>query len=152
MRDAGQEFVESMGRHLEEEGAARIAGRLFGFLMLQEEPRSLDELAEALRVSKGSVSSNARLLEQWGVAERITEPGDRRDFYALAPDMHARILERQVARIGTLIERMRHGRESLGPVSDVVDDRFRRSVRFHEEVLGILGEALERVRAGLEPR
>jgi DNA-binding transcriptional regulator GbsR (MarR family) len=68
------EFIELMGRHFDEEGVARIAGRLFGLLMLGEEPCSLDELAARLRVSKGSVSSNARLLEDWGLAERVTWP------------------------------------------------------------------------------
>ena len=53
-----------MGRQFEEDGAPRIAGRLFGFLMVQEEACSLDDVAEQLRVSKGSASSNARLLER----------------------------------------------------------------------------------------
>jgi hypothetical protein len=90
MSDASERFIEVMGRHFEEEGVPRIAGRLFGQLMVMERDASLDELAESLQVSKGSVSSNARLLEEWGVAERITRPGDRRDYYRIAPDISDR--------------------------------------------------------------
>jgi DNA-binding transcriptional regulator GbsR (MarR family) len=57
-----EEFVEMMGRQLEEQGAPRIAGRMFGYLMMIEEPESLDQLAEDLQVSRTSISTNARLL------------------------------------------------------------------------------------------
>ena len=60
MNEANDRFIEMMGRHFEEEGVPRIAGRLFGLLMLVERETSLDELAEGLRVSKGSVSAGTR--------------------------------------------------------------------------------------------
>src|SRR5215210_2205664 len=63
-------FVERMGLSLEADGLPRIAGRIFGLLLVSEEARSLDDLASELRVSKGSASTNARLLEQRGLLER----------------------------------------------------------------------------------
>ena len=56
-----------MGVALESDGLPRIAGRIFGLLLVSEDARSLDDLAAELRVSKGSVSTNARLLEQRGL-------------------------------------------------------------------------------------
>ena len=56
-------FIERMGLAFESDGLPRIAGRIFGLLLLSEDCRSLDELAAELKVSKGSVSTNARLLE-----------------------------------------------------------------------------------------
>jgi DNA-binding transcriptional regulator GbsR (MarR family) len=54
--------------------------------------QSLDEMAEQLQVSKASVSANARLLETIGMIERVTKPGDRRDYYAAtSPDVHRRL-------------------------------------------------------------
>src|SRR5688500_11650456 len=111
MPDAAEEFIEIMGRHFEEEGTARIAGRLCGLLILTDEPASLDELADRLRVSKGSSSLSARLLENAVIAERVTRPGDRRDFYRIAPDMSTRFLERQIERIRVLDGRMTAARE-----------------------------------------
>jgi DNA-binding transcriptional regulator GbsR (MarR family) len=109
LRDDAVEFIEGMGRRFEEEGVPRIAGRMFGLMMVNEEPCSLDEMAEVLQVSKGSVSSNARLLEQWGVAERTTRPGDRRDYYQLADDMPVRMLERQIAQMEAMLAYLRRG-------------------------------------------
>ena len=62
------DFIERMGLALESDGLPRIAGRIFGLLLVSEDARSLDDLAAELRVSKGSVSTNARLLEQRGCA------------------------------------------------------------------------------------
>lgn len=73
------DFVERMGMALEADGLPRIAGRIFGLLLVSEDCRSLNELAAELHVSKASVSTNARLLEQRGVLERDSRPSDRRD-------------------------------------------------------------------------
>src|SRR5688500_16176061 len=93
MHEAIQHFVERMGRLLEEDGMPRIGGRMFGYLMGHEGPFWPDELAERLQVSKASISTNARLLEQLGMLERISAPGDRRDFYQMGSEPWERILE-----------------------------------------------------------
>jgi len=146
MPDAAEEFIEIMGRHFEEEGTARIAGRLCGLLILTDEPASLDELADRLRVSKGSISLNARLLENAGIAERVTRPGDRRDFYRIAPDMSTRFLERQIERIRVLDGRMTAARERMEPLSDTVRQRLDRAVAFNGAAARSLGRMLEELR------
>jgi len=146
MADAAEEFIEMMGRHFEEEGTARIAGRLVGMLMLTEDPASLDELAERLQVSKGSVSLNARLLEDWGIAERITRPGDRRDFYRIAPDVSTRLLERQIARIRVLDDRIAAVRTRLEPLSDTVRTRLDRAMDFNGAAVRSFTRMLEELR------
>src|SRR5215471_6211969 len=58
MREAGvlsaekMRFVEGMGRYFEQFGISRIGGRILGFLMLAEEPVSLDDMATTLSVSR----------------------------------------------------------------------------------------------------
>jgi DNA-binding transcriptional regulator GbsR (MarR family) len=74
----------------EQEGQPPIAGRVLALLLLSEEPLCLDQLAGALRVSKASVSTNARLLAHFGVITRARLPGDRRDFYSVVPDLFER--------------------------------------------------------------
>jgi DNA-binding transcriptional regulator GbsR (MarR family) len=92
MHESARQFVERMGLHMEAEGLPRSAGRIFAHLLLAENACSLDELADTLQVSKASVSTNARLLEQCGVRERTCEPGDRRDFYRMRPDAWEQML------------------------------------------------------------
>src|SRR5215208_3077142 len=91
-------FVERMGLALEADGLPRIAGRIFGLLLISENPRSLDDLAAELRVSKGSVSTNARLLEQRGLLEQVCRPADRRDYYAVPPDLFVHTMAQRLAR------------------------------------------------------
>lgn len=86
MHESVVEFIERMGLNLEAEGLPRTAGRLIGFLLIHSEAYSLDELAEKLQVSKASISTNARQLEDHRILERISAPGDRRDYYRMKPD------------------------------------------------------------------
>lgn len=66
-------------------GWPRLVGRMFGYLLLRDEPVTLDELATALGVSKSNASMAARTLEQCGNARRHAEPGSKRIRYS-APD------------------------------------------------------------------
>src|SRR5918993_4637648 len=93
----GQRFVERMGLVWEQEGIPRIAGRIFGFLLLQEDACSLDDMAASLGVSKASISTDARRLEQLQLIQRVSRPGDRRDYYSIAPDVPLRALELKIA-------------------------------------------------------
>src|SRR5437773_2642922 len=92
-------FVEKLAVLLETDGMPRVAGRLFGLLLVSAEPRSLDELAKQLGLSKASISINARLLEEKGLVERVGRQADRRDYYRIAEDILERTLEQRSAKI-----------------------------------------------------
>ncbi len=87
------QFVESMGLLMEKYGLPRIGGRILGLLMLQNEPQSLDDLTRLLGVSRASISTNVRMSEASGLVERVTRPGDRRDYYQGVDDMGIRSLQ-----------------------------------------------------------
>jgi DNA-binding transcriptional regulator GbsR (MarR family) len=48
---------------------------------------SLDDLADTLRISKGSVSMNMRALERWGIAKEVWVRGARRKYYQAESDL-----------------------------------------------------------------
>src|SRR3569623_1242186 len=98
MDRAQRSFIDRMGLATEADGLSPIAGRLFALLLLADEPQSLDDLAGSLDVSKASVSTDARRLLERGSVERVTRTGDRRDYYELAPDFFARIVQARVNR------------------------------------------------------
>ncbi len=98
MDRAHERFVEEVGLAAEADGLPRIAGRLFGHLLLSSGPCSLDEIAEALGVSKGSASTDARLLLRHGWLRRAGVAGDRKDYYEMAPDFFAGIVAYRLAR------------------------------------------------------
>jgi DNA-binding transcriptional regulator GbsR (MarR family) len=98
MDAATAQFVDDLAVILEGDGLPRVAGRIFGLLLLTEPALSLDELAESLMVSKASISINARMLEERGLIEGVSRAGDRRDYYRPAPDIFAQMMERRLTK------------------------------------------------------
>jgi DNA-binding transcriptional regulator GbsR (MarR family) len=138
------EFVERMGLLWESEGLPRIAGRIFGFLTVQDAPCSLDDLAAALEVSKASVSTDARRLESLGLLQRVSLPADRRDYYSIASDAPVRVLTikiQQLERFESALE-MLSDRTELPPV---VDARVRQFGRTHHRIVSTLRGLLAEV-------
>ena len=138
--DAITQFVEKLAICGEEDGLPRIAGRLIGFLMMQEGAYSLDDLADALQISKASVSTNARMLEDKGILVRTSSPGDRRDYYEIAPGHFERFIQnaqRKVQRFHDLVE------ETLGLLpraNRVGRRRLRESLLFYRFMMENLNE------------
>lgn len=87
------DFIEKFCVVVEQDGFPRIAGRIMAFLLVNEGPFTLDELADQLQISKTSASTNARLLEQYNLIQREVKSGDRRDFYRLAEDHWERMFD-----------------------------------------------------------
>ena len=78
--------VAGLGRLAGFFGFSEVMGRLYGTLLLSPNPMSLDDLAEGLKISKGSVSMNVRALERWGIAKEVWVRGERRKFYMAESD------------------------------------------------------------------
>ncbi len=90
-----KQFIEEVGVVFEKTGLPRMAGRIFGWLLIAAPPhQSSDELAAILLASKGSISSMTRLLMSHGLVERISLAGERRDYYRLPPDACMNMIKR----------------------------------------------------------
>ncbi len=92
-------FIERLGLVAQAEGMPRIAGRIMGFLVIYGGPFSFAELAERLQVSRGSISTNSRLLENLGVIERVTRPGERQDYFQIRRKPYVELLKGSLARL-----------------------------------------------------
>jgi DNA-binding transcriptional regulator GbsR (MarR family) len=93
-------FVEEVGLMFESVGLPRMSGRIFGWLLLSNPPQqSHGELAEVLQASKGSISSMTRLLIQIGLIERVSLPGERRDYFQIKPNAWSQMTKQRMAQI-----------------------------------------------------
>jgi DNA-binding transcriptional regulator GbsR (MarR family) len=147
MDEATAHFIERMGVALEADGLPRIAGRIFGLLLVSEEARSLDDLAYELGVSKASVSTNARLLEQRGVLERMSRPADRRDYYRATPDLFSHTMAQRIARWERFHAAIGAARTSLPIRSREVLDRLEEYQEAYAFMSQAIREALDRWQA-----
>lgn len=86
-------FLETFGRIASDDNLPSIAGRIAGMLLLSPEPIAFGRLAEALGVSRASISTNTRLLEKLGTVERVEAAGQREHSFRIAPDASVRTAE-----------------------------------------------------------
>lgn len=118
--------VAGLGRLARFFGFNEVMGRLYGTLLMSPEALSLDDLADKLQISKGSVSMNMRALERWGMAKEVWMRGDRKKYYKAESDLW------QVIR-------------------NVLSSRERREVQLALEVLSESVEKLQSAQDDLSP-
>ena len=93
------EFVDRLGLFMELVGGSRTMGRVYGRLLICDPPKqSLTELAQTLSVSKASVSTVARQLQEGGLIERLPS-STRQHMYRVTPGGFSSVLSAQLSRM-----------------------------------------------------
>jgi DNA-binding transcriptional regulator GbsR (MarR family) len=92
-------FIEEMGLIAQQDGGPRIAGRIMGLLIAEGRELSLNQISERLRVSRASVSTNARQLAARGLVRLKTHSGDRQDYYELSSASYVQMLQEMAGRL-----------------------------------------------------
>lgn len=130
-----EEFIERMGLSAQSDGLPRIAGRIFGFFIMEGGVHSFSEIAERLLVSRGSVSTNARILESLGILERITRPGDRQDYFELSEDPYGKLLQGYVIRMRQNLDIVERTSKKLSATSKKTHKRLQEMDRFYRTAI-----------------
>ncbi|MFI6317885.1 GbsR/MarR family transcriptional regulator [Nonomuraea sp. NPDC050556] len=126
MDDREREFVDRMGLLMERLGGPRTMGRLYGWLMICDPPhQSITGLAAALEVSKASISTTARLLQQAEMIERVPS-GNREHRYRITPGGWAQVLRAQTSGVRLGLETIELGLSAVG------EDRAEQRARLEE--------------------
>ncbi|MFC1892780.1 GbsR/MarR family transcriptional regulator [Chloroflexota bacterium] len=95
MQETEKKFVEEVGVVFEQTGLPRMAGRVFGLLLICDPPyQSPSELAEALMASRGSISTMTRLLVQLSLIERLGVLGERHGYLRIRSDAWLHLIKR----------------------------------------------------------
>ena len=104
-----EEYIEEVGLMLEQSGMQRMEGRVLGALLLADPAeQSAEELMETLQASRGSISTATRHLIQVGFVERVSKPGERRDYFRNKPGAFVEMARRsteQLRQFRSLAER-----------------------------------------------
>ncbi len=125
-----QEFIENMGLFFERFDLPRIAGRILGLLLLASRPLTLDDMADALQVSRASASTNARMAVAFGMAEQVGVPGDRRDYYRWPDDGWGTQLNLNIEALKAIAAIVNRGLDALTPDDDVARVRLEEAREF----------------------
>jgi DNA-binding transcriptional regulator GbsR (MarR family) len=155
-------FAQAMSRIAHFWGFPKATGAAYAAIYLSPDPMSLDQIVEAVGLSKGALSIHLRTLERIGVVHRESRPADRRDFYAANTDFWTvirRILhEREKRELDRALRTVRECLDSLpasadarrAPLVDFYRDRLVAMQRFFDALDRVVGAflALEDLRHG----
>lgn len=147
------DFIEQTGLISQTEGLPRIAGRVFGLLIFDGDAVSFGDLATRLQVSRGSISSSIRILEERGLIKRTSKPGERQDYLQLAPNPYATMLEGIQKRNRVIKDDIARTIESLPSDADAVG-RLQAHADFYaslDEAIGLALNHLEKTNIGQTP-
>jgi len=143
--DIRSDFIEKTGLNSQAEGLPRIAGRVFGLLVFDGDVVSFTDLATRLQVSRASISTSMRLLEERGLVKRTTKPGVRQDFFQLAANPYASMLEGIQKRTRATRDDIAETIKSLPADADAVG-RLKAYAQFYETTDSAVGTALNEIR------
>ena len=129
-----QAFVDRMGMFYEHWGMTRTFGQLQGLLMVADGPVSLDELSQRLHVSKAAVSNTVRLYRELGFLRRIKRPGDRRDYYEMAPNSLETATEKKMAIFRQMVTIANEGIAAVNDPEHPAHDRLVETRAFYEYI------------------
>ncbi|GLQ25553.1 GbsR/MarR family transcriptional regulator [Sulfitobacter pacificus] len=140
------DFIEKTGLISQAEGLPRIAGRIFGMLMFDGEMVSFTEIATRLQVSRASISTSIRILEERGLVKRMAKPGERQDFFQLAENPYATMLTGIQKRTQATRDEIAQTIKNLPPAADAVN-RLAAYADFYASLDAAVAVALDEVTA-----
>jgi DNA-binding transcriptional regulator GbsR (MarR family) len=118
-------FVEDTSLFFEQMGFPRMAGRILGVLLISDPPaQSLNDLCEILQASKSSVSTNARLLTETGLIERVPSPVPRRVYFHFKPGGWLVFMRQRLRLMASLHQIAEHGLELLQDQDPALRERL----------------------------
>lgn len=88
VRQTRERFIQGMAQILVPWGVPQTAARLYGYLLLSEEPVSLDRIVVDLEISKSTASVAARLLVTYTLVRRTGQRGTRRVLFEASDDFN----------------------------------------------------------------
>ena len=119
-----KQFVEEVGIFFEKTGFPRMAGRIWGWLLICDPPeQTAAQIAEALQASRGSISTMTRLLQLWGV-ERIGVPGQRGGCYRIKEGSFVKLLHTEAEMFSEIRSLVERGLDALGNEPPEVRERL----------------------------
>lgn len=83
-----ERFIQIIAKNMSLYGITPSIGRLYGVLYFSDQPMTLDDMTEALKMSKTSMSTGVRTLASMQMVERTFKRGIRKDLYQCEEDWY----------------------------------------------------------------
>jgi len=83
-----EKFIQVIAKNMSLYGITSSVGRLYGVLYFSDDPMTLDDMRDALEMSKTSMSTGVRALSDMKMVESTFKRGIRKDLYQSEEDWY----------------------------------------------------------------
>ena len=87
LTEAKEQFILNWGVLGTQWGINRTMAQIHALLLVSSQPLSADDIMAQLQISRGNTNMNVRELMDWGLAEKILKPGERKEFFTAEKDI-----------------------------------------------------------------
>lgn len=94
--EAKQQFIQAWGTLGSSWGINKAMAQIHALLLISEEALSAEDVMEELQISRGNVNMNLRALMDWGIVQKVSKIGERKEFFKADKDVWE--LARQVSK------------------------------------------------------
>lgn len=148
LEESKTKFIDTWGGLGSAWGISKSMAQMHAFLLTSPEAMSMEDIMEELNMSRGNVNLNVRSLVDWGLVERISVKGERKEFFRA---------EKDIWRIATKIANERRKRElepvvnTLSQVKDIdPSDRRKKEAQEFIQFIESLEDFVRKVDGALE--
>jgi DNA-binding transcriptional regulator GbsR (MarR family) len=85
---ARERVIQTIAQNMDLYGIASSIGRLYGTMFFHKKPMTLDEMRDALGMSKTSMSTGVRALSEINMVQKTWIKGVRKDLYTVEEDWY----------------------------------------------------------------
>ena len=132
LSEAKQQFISSWGAFGTQWGINRTMAQIHALLLVSPDALTQDDIMDQLSISRGNVNMNIRDLIGWGLVERQTISGERKEYFSADKD---------IWKVATQIIKERKKRELdpmlklLGQLEHIEGDKKDREIKQFTETI-----------------
>ncbi|TVQ08951.1 MAG: hypothetical protein EA364_14845 [Balneolaceae bacterium] len=137
-------YIEETGILFEQLGMTRMAGRIFGLLIVSDQNTvSFNHIQEVLNASKGSISGTTKQLIAVGFIEPVSLSGDRKTYFRISKMRAGTILKARLSLFYKFSDVIDKG-NALKEKEDEISDWLREISAFYKWLGGAVDELIIR--------
>jgi DNA-binding transcriptional regulator GbsR (MarR family) len=99
-----ERIIQSIAQNIDLYGITQSIGRLYGTMYFHNDPMTLDEMGDALGMSKTSMSTGVRSLLDIKMVHKTWQKGVRKDLYTVEEDWYKTFIDLFSTKWGSGIE------------------------------------------------
>ncbi len=88
LQEAKDKFVNAWGTLGSNWGINRTMAKVHALLLVSSNPLSAEDIMAELNISRGNANMTLRELINWGLAYRINQKGERKEFFEAEKDIY----------------------------------------------------------------